>query len=75
LEVKLEQEKILLGQLPGLSLKIVELAKSRGRITITEIVVLTEANRNTMKKHLEALVNDKHLIKYGVGKGTWCAVV
>jgi len=75
LEVKLEQEKILLGQLPGLSLKIVELAKSRGRITITEIVVLTEANRNTMKKHLEALVNDKHLIKYGVGKGTWYAVV
>jgi predicted HTH transcriptional regulator len=33
--------------------------------------VLTAANRNTIKKHLEALVNNKHLRKNGVGKGTW----
>lgn len=71
LEVKLEREKLLLGQLPELSLKILELVKSRGRITIGNIVVLTEANRNTIKKHLEALVDDKHLHKHGVGKGTW----
>lgn len=71
LEVKLEREKLLLGQLPKLSLKILELVKSRGRITIGEIVVLTAANRNTIKKHLEALVSDKHLQKHGVGKGTW----
>jgi Fic family protein len=71
LEVKLEREKLLLGQLPELSLKILELVKSRGRITIGDIVVLTDANRNTIKKHLEALVNDKHLQKHGVGKGTW----
>jgi predicted HTH transcriptional regulator len=61
----------LLGQLPELSLKIVELAKSRGRITISNVVLLTEANRNTIKKHLEALVDDKHLLKHGIGKGTW----
>lgn len=71
LEVKLEREKLLLGQLPELSLKILELVKSRGRITISDIVVLTEANRNTIKKHLEALVDDKHLLKHGIGKGTW----
>jgi Fic family protein len=71
LEVKLEREKLLLGQLPELSLKIVELAKSRGRITISNVVLLTEANRNTIKKHLEALVDDKHLLKHGIGKGTW----
>lgn len=75
LETKLEQEKLLLGQLASLSLKILELAKTRGRITITDIVVLTEANRNTIKKHLESLVNDKHLIKNGVGKGTWYSLV
>ena len=71
LEVKLEREKMLLRQLPVLSLKILELAKSRGRITIGEIVILTGANRNTIKKHLESLVGDKHLQKHGVGKGTW----
>lgn len=74
LEVKLEREKLLLRQLPELSLKILELAKSRGRIAIGEIVVLTGANRNTIKKHLEALVSDKQLQKNGVGKATWYTI-
>src|SRR2546423_672609 len=71
LEVKLEREKLLSGQLPELSLKILELVKSRGRISISDVVVLTEANRNTIKKHLETLVDDKYLLRHGVGKATW----
>ncbi|MBK8608907.1 MAG: Fic family protein [Chitinophagaceae bacterium] len=74
LEIKVEREKLLLGQLPELSLKILELAKSRGRITISNIVVLTNANRNTIKKHLENLVNTNQLLKHGTGKGTWYAL-
>ena len=70
LEVKVEREKLLLGQLPELSLKILEIAKSRGRITISDIVVLTNANRNTIKKHLENLVSANQLVKHGTGKGT-----
>jgi Bacterial protein of unknown function (DUF977) len=50
------------------------LVKSRGRITISEVVVLTAANRNTVKKHLEGLVDDNHLLKHGIGKGTWYAL-
>jgi Fic family protein len=75
LSVKLEQEQLLLTQLPELALKIVELAKSRGRITIGEVVILTEANRNTVKKHLGMLLNKKLLTKRGVGKGTWYAFI
>jgi Fic family protein len=75
LSVKLEQEQLLLTRLPELALKIVELAKLRGRITIGEVVILTEANRNTVKKHLEMLVNKKLLTKRGVGKGTWYAFI
>lgn len=71
LEAKVEREKLLLGQLPELSLKILELAKSRGRLTISDAVVLTNANRNTIKKHLENLVNTNQLLKQGTGKGTW----
>jgi predicted HTH transcriptional regulator len=71
LEVKLEREKLLPGQLPELSLKILELVKSRSRIVISDVVVLTAANRNTIKKHLETLVDNKHLLKHGVGKATW----
>ncbi len=74
LEEKIEREKFLLSQLPGLSIKILELTKSRGRITISNIVVLTNANRNTIKKHLENLVNTNQLLKHGTGKGTWYAL-
>jgi Fic family protein len=49
LQIKVDREKLLLDQLPELSLQILELAKSRGRITISEIVKLTEANRKTVK--------------------------
>ena len=74
LEIKVEREKLLLGQLPELSLKILELTKSRGRLTISDVVVLTNANRNTSKKHLENLVETNQLVKYGIGKGTWYAI-
>ncbi len=73
LEVKVEREKLLLGQLPQLSLNILELAKSRGRITISDVVVLTNANRNTIKKHLENLAGSNQLVKHGAGKGSWYA--
>jgi Fic family protein len=71
LEVKVQQENILLSQLPHLSLQILELVKSRGRATIREIVAVTGANRNTVKKHLEAQVETNRLRRNGVGKGTW----
>ena len=57
--------------LPELSLEILELAKEHGRFTISDVVALTEANRNTVKKHLAALVDANHLEKHGTGKGTW----
>jgi Fic family protein len=74
LEMKLEREKLLMGQLSELSLQILELAKSRSRITIKEIVAITNANRNTVKKHLESLVGKNYLQQEGVGKGTWYVI-
>lgn len=71
LEVKLEKEKLLLGQLPALALQILELAKGRGRITVKDIVTLTSANRNTVKKQLASLVENNQLMQYGQGKSTW----
>lgn len=74
LKIKIEREKILLAQLPELSLKILELAKSRGRVSISEIVILTNAKRNTIKRHLENLVDDKHLQRHGAGRGSWYSI-
>lgn len=71
LEIKVEQENLLLMQLPELSLQILQLVKSRGKATISDIVTIAKANRNTVKKHLEALVTSQRLQKNGIGKGTW----
>ncbi len=71
LEAKIERERILVDRLPALSVAILELAKEHGRITIGQIVRITAANRNTVKKHLQSLVTAKHLSQHGKGKGTW----
>jgi Fic family protein len=71
LEKKLERERNVMGALPGLSLQIVGAVTEHGRVTIGEIVNLTGANRNTVKKHLASLVEANHLTRHGTGKGTW----
>ncbi len=75
LEKKIEREHLILGVLPELSLQIIDATKERGRVTIGEIVKLTGANRNTVKKHLAALVEAKQLTQHGRGKGTWYGFV
>jgi Fic family protein len=71
LERKLEHERILTHTLPALSTQILDLVKKHGRMTISEIVALSGANRNTIKKHLKALVEANYIAANGMGKGTW----
>ncbi len=71
LEAKFEREHIMAASIPPLSQEILTLAKQHGRLTISEIVQLTGANRNTVKKHLQILVATNRLAQHGEGKGTW----
>ncbi len=71
LEKKIERERIMVDTLPELSFQILELAREQGRITISHVVKITDANRNTVKKHLQALVSANYLMQHGTGKGTW----
>ena len=71
LETKIEREQLLAATLSPLSLEILELAKAQGRLSIGQIVQMTGANRNTVKKHLQSLVSAKYLTQHGKGKGTW----
>jgi Fic family protein len=71
LEKKLERERLTFDALPELSLQILTLVRERGRIRNAGVVALTGANRNTVKKHLAALVEAGHLKQHGTGKGTW----
>lgn len=74
LEAKVEREKIILAVLPELSVQILELIKERGRISVLDIVSVTQANRNTVKAHLKRLVEAGHLIRNGSGRGVWYAL-
>lgn len=65
---KLEKEHSLM-RLPELSIKILKEIKERGTATISEIELLTKANRNTIKAHLRQLVKDELLEMIGIGKG------
>jgi Fic family protein len=71
LEKKIEREQLLLGDLPELSVKILELCKERGRVTISDVVKVTGANRSTIKDHVAALTRKKHLARHGAGRGAW----
>src|ERR1700722_8029451 len=74
LEKKIARERILLGDLPELSVQILELCRERGHVTISDIAKATGANRNTIKDHVTALVDKAHLVRHGAGRGTWYAL-
>jgi len=65
---KLEKEHTLM-KLPEISAAILREVKERGTITISQIEILTKANRNTIKVRLRELVKDGFLEMMGKGKG------
>jgi Fic family protein len=53
----------------ALSRQMLELAKTRGEITVKDIEESTGANRNTVKAHLRKLAIDNYLAQVGKGRG------
>jgi DeoR/GlpR family transcriptional regulator of sugar metabolism len=56
-----------------LSVRILELARERGRVTIAEAVAVIGASRNTIKDHVRQLTEQQHLTRHGAGRGAWYA--
>lgn len=71
LENKIERERIILGDLPELSVRILEIAHERGRVTVAEAAKATGVSRNTIKDHMKLLAANNHLTRHGGGRGTW----
>lgn len=71
LAAKIEREQKVLAPLPELSSQILEFARGHGRVTMAEAVQLTGGNRNTLKRHFRALVDQGHLKRQGKGRGAW----
>jgi len=70
LKEKIERESRA-RRLPALSEKILGLAQEHGRISIGFISTTLEANRNTVKKHVQQLVKNERLVRHGKGRGTY----
>jgi len=71
LEKKMERERIILADMPELSVALLELAREHGRITVAQAARITNASRHTIKDHLKALVDQGHLALHGAGRGAW----
>ncbi len=71
LEVKIKREKIILGDLPPLSVDILEIAREHGRVTIAGTVKVTGISRHTIKDHIKTLTTTGHLELHGKGRGAW----
>jgi Fic family protein len=71
LGAKVEREKMLLMNLPDLSIQILDVLKDRGRIGIGEAVAITGANRNTLKPHFKNLLEKGLIELHGRRRGAW----
>lgn len=74
LSAKVEREKLLVSSMPELALQILDHAKAHGRVTVSDMVTLTGASRNTLKQHFKILVERRHLTLNGKGRGAWYSV-
>lgn len=71
LEIKIKRERIIIGELPTLSVEILEIAREHGRVTVNDAVKATQASRNTIKDHMKTLHNNGLIERHGAGRGTW----
>ena len=69
LEGKIKRENLMVEELPALSLRILELVKHHGTLSNAQIVKMTGANRNTVKKHLASLTASGRLELRGERRG------
>jgi Fic family protein len=74
LEEKIKRERILLDNLSPLSLEILDIARSQGRVTVAAAARITATSRNTVKDHIRALNESGYLCRHGAGRGTWYAL-
>ena len=62
---------LMLGEPPALSVRILDIAREHGRVTIGEALKAIGANQNTTKDHVRALIESRHLVRRGAGRGSW----
>jgi Fic family protein len=67
---RLERERVLVQDLPALSLTILKLLREHERLTISELERLTGANKNTLKVRLRELTQAGQIARHGRARAT-----
>jgi Fic family protein len=75
LETRIQRERLILGDLPELSVQILEIAREHGRVAVQDVVKATGGNRNTIKDHIKSLYKSRLLEQHGAGRGTWYSLL
>ncbi|MCF6193289.1 MAG: Fic family protein [Kangiellaceae bacterium] len=75
LEGKTKRERIMLGNLPELSVQILEITRQHGRVTIANAAKITGISKNTIKDHMKSLRKNRYLERHGAGRGTWYSLI
>ncbi len=68
-------ERIIIGRFPETSLKVLEIAREHGRVTVSDAVRTTGINRNTIKDHIKSLTANNHLKRHGAGRGSYYSLI
>lgn len=71
LENKIKEEGISSLHMHDVEAKIMDLVQRYGKLNIKKIEEESGINRNTIKKHLARLVDNKNLLKLGQGRSTY----
>jgi predicted HTH transcriptional regulator len=71
---KVELEKLSLAVLSELEAQIIDYVRDHGRVTISDMVRVSGANRNTIKGNFRRIVKLGFLQQNGIGKSTWYAL-
>jgi len=71
---KIKRER-LMTTLSALDEQLLQLARQHGRLTLTDALSITKANRNTLKLHLRQLVQAGRLQLLGRGRSSWYEIV
>jgi len=70
LAAKVQREK-LMSVLPALDEQLLQLVRQHGKLTLSDALTLTKANRNTLKLHFRQLVQARRLKLQGRGRSSW----
>jgi Fic family protein len=70
LATRIERERTM-HALPELSERILRIAREHRGVTVRAVVAATNANRNTVKAHVQKLVAAGLLVRRGERKGAW----